>query len=116
MDAVRYPTAKGAKARLATVGAAPRPRWRNRMITHGSSADHIDPTEPAEEHSHRLRMNGPGSSPRVAQPREVSSGSIAKEAGMTTRDQLGDSWTVVLRRQPARAASMARWRMLADRR
>jgi hypothetical protein len=73
------------------------------MITDGSSAGHVDlSTEPAEEHSRRLRMNGPGGSPGVAQPREVSSGSIAKEAGMTTRDQLGDSWTVVLRRQPAR--------------
>jgi hypothetical protein len=30
------------------------------MITDGSSAGHVDlPTEPAEEHSRRLRMNGP---------------------------------------------------------
>jgi hypothetical protein len=30
-----------------------------------------------------------------------------KEAGMATRDQPGNGWTVVLRRRPARAASRA---------
>jgi hypothetical protein len=38
----------------------------------------------------------------MAQPRQVPSGAIAKEAGVATRDQPGDGWTVVLRRQPAR--------------
>jgi hypothetical protein len=33
---------------------------------------------------------------------QVSGGAIAKEARMATRDQPGDGWTVVLRRQPAR--------------
>jgi len=32
----------------------------------------------------------------------VSSGAIAKEAGMATRDPPGAGWTAVLRRQPAR--------------
>jgi hypothetical protein len=32
----------------------------------------------------------------------VSSGAVVKEAGMATRDQPGDGWTVVLRRQPSR--------------
>ena len=31
-----------------------------------------------------------------------ASRAIAKEAGMATREQAGDSWTAVLRRQPAR--------------
>ena len=38
----------------------------------------------------------------MAQPRQVPTGAIAKQAGMATRDQPGYGWTVVLRRQPAR--------------
>jgi hypothetical protein len=38
----------------------------------------------------------------VAQRQEVFGGAIAEEAGMATRDQPGDGWTVVLRRQPSR--------------
>jgi 4-carboxymuconolactone decarboxylase len=43
----------------------------------------------------------PGRQARVAR-REVSSGALAKEAGMATRDQPGGGWTVVLRRRLAR--------------
>jgi len=37
----------------------------------------------------------------------------AKEAGMATRDRPGNGWTVVLRCQPVRTTSTARWPMLA---
>jgi hypothetical protein len=47
-------------------------------------------------------MNGLSGKPLVTQPRGASGRAIAKEAGMVTRDQPGDGWTLVLRRQPAR--------------
>ena len=72
------------------------------MITDGSSADHAGlSVEPAEEHSRRLRINGPGG--RLT--RDAASGSVQRnrleEAGMATRDRRRGGWTVVLRRQPA---------------
>jgi hypothetical protein len=64
--------------------------------------------------SRKLRMNDPGDGPASDAASRVSSGAIAKEAGMTTRDRPGNGRTVVLRRQPARTTSTARCPMLAN--
>jgi hypothetical protein len=50
----------------------------------------------------KLRMNGPGGRPATDAASGGSGGGIAKEAGIATRDQRRDGWTVALRRQPAR--------------
>jgi hypothetical protein len=52
--------------------------------------------------SRKLRINGRGGGPASDAASGVSSGAIAKEAGMAARNQPGNGWTVVLRRQPAR--------------
>jgi hypothetical protein len=47
-------------------------------------------------------MNGLSGRPAIDAASEASGRAIAKEAGVVTCDQLGDGWTLVLRRQPNR--------------
>jgi hypothetical protein len=78
-----------------------RARWRNQTITDRSAAGHVNVSTDRRRSIPEAEDERPWRQARVAR-REVSSGALAKEAGMATRDQPGDGWTVVLRRRPAR--------------